>query len=86
MIMNQEIINATDRHVIPLSMSEVNRIASIHANNGFSMKATASQLGMNLGQFYRFIYEHGTLIMAICNKKRLLGRFRPYGPKKGDKL
>ena len=85
MTMEQEIINATEKRVIPLSISEVNRIASIHANNGFSMKATASQLGMHVGQFYRLIYEHGILMTAICNKKRLLGRFRPYGPKKGDK-
>ena len=44
MTMEQEIINATEKRVTPLSISEVNRIASIHANNGFSMKATASQL------------------------------------------
>ena len=85
--MSNDIIKITDRpQFVPLPIPEVNRIASIHSNNGFSMKATASQLGMTVGQFQTLIYQHGNLMMAICNKKRLNGCFRPYGPKKGDKL
>lgn len=69
---------------VQLPNKEVNRIAQMHAANGFSLAATASQMGMNVMQFQIMIMTHYNLRTAICQQKKLLGVYRPYGPKRGE--
>lgn len=72
------------REFVQLPNKEVNRIAQMHAKNGFSLLATASQLGMNIKEFQKLIMTHENLRIAICQQKKLMGVYRPYGPKRGE--
>lgn len=69
---------------VQMPNSEVNKIAQMHAKNGFNLKATASQLGMRVGDFTNMIVTHVNLRIAICQQRRLHGIWRPYGLKRGE--
>lgn len=69
---------------VQLPNGEVSRIAMMHEKNGFSVYATARQLGMGIMEFYKLLMTHSNLRIAICQRKRQCGCFRPYGPKRGE--